>query len=421
MFLSFARVVARHGAASLAAVALLLGGTTAQAIVIQDPGNITWSSQFSAPYVDVTLWPTPRFDQMGQASGTKYYSLAFLVANGWDLNDPSPYWGGFPANPVVGTADDAGAFSYKLIESINNTRAQGGDVIVSFGGANGTPLAVRVADVNTLATQYQHVIDTYKLKRIDFDVEGDWTNWAYQDSIDRRAAAIKILQDNNPDLEAWYTLPVLPTGLTADGLNVLESSLNAGMRLDGVNIMAMDYGDNAAPNPDGKMGDYAIQAATSLHTQLDTLLTAHGMSLTDEEIWQMIGVTPMIGVNDVQTEVFDLQEAAELLAFAEEKDLPWLSFWSATRDHPPTAGQEGRAEATHSGIPQADYAFSILYSQYGAGSGGGGGGSGGGGGGGGGGGSGGGANGVPEPASAVLLGMGALLMAMISRRRRLHG
>ena len=34
------------------------------------------------------------------------------------------------------------------------------------------------------------------------------------------------------------------------------------------NIMAMDYGDSAAPNPQGKMGDYAIAAANRLFTQL---------------------------------------------------------------------------------------------------------------------------------------------------------
>lgn len=44
-----------------------------------------------------------------------------------------------------------------------------------------------------------------------------------------------------------FTLPVLPAGLTADGVKLLESCVKHGVRVDVLNIMTMDYGDSAAP------------------------------------------------------------------------------------------------------------------------------------------------------------------------------
>ena len=44
------------------------------------------------------------------------------------------------------------------------------------------------------------------------------------------------------DLQVWYTLPVLPTGLTGDGLYVLQSAQKYGVKVAGVNLMTMDFG-----------------------------------------------------------------------------------------------------------------------------------------------------------------------------------
>lgn len=55
-------------------------------------------------------------------------------------------------------------------------------------------------------------------------------------------------QDANPGLVVSFTLPVLPVGLTADGVNLLRDAKAKGVRLDVLNIMTMDYGDSAAPS-----------------------------------------------------------------------------------------------------------------------------------------------------------------------------
>ena len=97
--------------------------------------------------------------------------------------------------------------------------------------------------------------------------------------------------------------------------------------------MAMDYGESAAPSPSGKMGTYAIEAATSTHMQLMSLLASFGINDTDTQVWTMQGITPMIGINDDQNEIFTLADAQQVLTFAQQKSLGYLSFWSATRDH----------------------------------------------------------------------------------------
>ena len=56
-------------------------------------------------------------------------------------------------------------------------------------------------------------------------------------------------------------MPVLPTGLDASGLNVLQTAKNDGVRIDVVNVMAMDYGE--AVDNNGQMGQDAISAAVA--------------------------------------------------------------------------------------------------------------------------------------------------------------
>jgi hypothetical protein len=66
------------------------------------------------------------------------------------------------------------------------------------------------------------------------------------------------LQSARPNVKISLTLPVLPEGLTADGLNVVRSARDAGVNLDLVNVMAMDYQRSS-----GDDGDFAVQAAQS--------------------------------------------------------------------------------------------------------------------------------------------------------------
>ncbi len=234
---------------------------------------------------------------------------------------------------------------------------------MSFGGAAGQELALAITDVSALQRAYQSVIDDYGLTHIDFDIEGAAV--ADHASIDRRNQAIAALQQAaaaaGKPLDVSFTLPVLPTGLTADGLYVLQSALRYGVNIGNVNVMAMDYGDSAAPNPQGQMGQYAIQAATSLFDQLKGL---YGASKTDAQLWQLVGVTPMIGLNDVTSEKFDQTAAQQLEAFAQQKGIGRIAMWSLNRDQESPSGTLTYVDVTSSSIVQQPFEFSKIFEAF---------------------------------------------------------
>jgi hypothetical protein len=81
-----------------------------------------WPEKAFAPYVDVASWPTLDVSVVAKATGVKYYTLAFIVADQKDR----PAWAG-----IIPLTDN---FYANQIQSL---RALGGDVIISFGGATG--------------------------------------------------------------------------------------------------------------------------------------------------------------------------------------------------------------------------------------------------------------------------------------------
>src|SRR5205823_6461424 len=178
----------------------------------------------------------------------------------------------------------------------------GGDVTISFGGAAGQEAALTAMTAANLQAEYQSVIDRYHVHSLDFDIEGAAV--ADQRSLTLRDQALVGLKAANPGLNVSFTLPVLPTGLTADGLNVLASAKHDGLNVDLVNIMTMDYG--ASVDNGGQMGVDAINATIATEKQIASL----GLP-------SKIGITPMIGVNDVASEVFTLADAQALVNYAQ--------------------------------------------------------------------------------------------------------
>jgi hypothetical protein len=291
-----------------------------------------------APYVDTSLYPAFDLIAASKASGVKEYNLAFVTSGG----SCTPKWGG-----VTDLGSDA------VAAQIGDLRAAGGDVRVSFGGASGTELALACSSAGDLASAYQKVIDQFKLTKVDFDIEGG----ALPDTAanTKRAQAIATLQKNNPKLNVSFTLPVMPEGLTSDGVNFLKNAKANGVTTDLVNVMAMDYGASYS----GDMGTYAEQAATATQAQIKTAL-----GLSDAAAWKAVAVTPMIGVNDVSTEVFKVDDATQLVNFAKSKGLGGLSMWSATRDKQCAGGAKNSADPTCSSIEQGANAFQKAFAAF---------------------------------------------------------
>ncbi|WP_333739324.1 chitinase, partial [Streptomyces sp. IBSBF 2806] len=302
------------------------------------PGTGAPASAGFAPYVDTSLYPA--FDLLANmsATGVKDYNLAFVTDGG----GCTPKWGGVSDLANDGVAAQIGAL-----------RAKGGDVRVSFGGASGSELATTCSSADALAAAYGKVVDAYRLTKVDFDVEGGALPDAAANT--RRAQAIARLQRQHPGLNVSFTLPVMPEGLTQGGVSLLADAKANNVSVATVNIMAMDYG----PAYSGDMGAYAEQAATATQAQVKSVL-----GLSDSAAWNAVAVTPMIGVNDVSSEVFKVEDATQLVAFAKSKGLGWLSMWSATRDKQCAGGAKGAADATCSSILQAPSAFSKAFATF---------------------------------------------------------
>ena len=304
-------------------------------------------SKVFAPYVDMGLTADWQLLTIQQQSGIKVFTLGFVVGNG----GCAPTWGGVGAT----VANDTLPNGTTILSLVQGVRAAGGDVIISFGGASGTELALGCTTVSSLQAAYQAVLNKYSVNsstpvRLDFDIEGGATT--DQTSINRRNQALVGLKNANPGLVISYTLPVLPTGLVASGVNILNSVKTSGLNLNVVNIMAMDYG--SANDNGGQMGLSAQQAATNTHNQV----VAAGLTAS-------IGVTPMIGINDVNTEIFQLADATSLLNFANANSyITRLSYWSVARDNGSCANQ-GFASPSCSGISQSNWAFANILKPFG--------------------------------------------------------
>jgi hypothetical protein len=240
-----------------------------------------------------------------------------------------------------------------VASQIGALRAKGGDVRVSFGGASGSELATTCSSADALAAAYGKAVDAYNLTKVDFDVEGGALPNTTANA--NRAKAIAKLQQQHPNLDVSFTLPVMPEGLTQDGVNLLSNAKSNGVKISAVNIMAMDYG----PSYNGDMGTYAEQAATATQAQVKSVL-----GLSDSAAWKSVAITPMIGVNDVAAETFKVDDATQLVAFAKSKGLGWLSMWSATRDKQCPGGAKNSADATCSSIVQDAGAFSKAFGAY---------------------------------------------------------
>ena len=304
-------------------------------------------SKVFAPYVDMGLTADWQLLTIQQQSGIKVFTLGFVVGNG----GCTPTWGGVGAT----VANDTLPNGTTILSLVQGVRAAGGDVIISFGGASGTELALGCTTVSSLQAAYQAVLNKYSVNsstpvRLDFDIEGGATT--DQTSINRRNQALVALKNANPGLVISYTLPVLPTGLVASGVNILNSVKSSGLNLNVVNIMAMDYG--SANDNGGQMGLSAQQAATNTHNQV----VAAGLTAS-------IGVTPMIGINDVNTEIFQLADATSLLNFANANSyITRLSYWSVARDNGGCPNQ-GFASPSCSGISQSNWAFANILKPFG--------------------------------------------------------
>jgi chitinase len=184
-------------------------------------------------------------------------------------------------------------------------------------------------------------------------------------AIDRRNQAIHLVQEwaarQHRTVEIVYTLPTAPTGLEDNAINVLASAARNHARVDIVNIMTFDYYDDQAHD----MAADTKTAATSLVGTLQQLYPHRSTA----QLWRMVGITEMLGIDDYGSggepgplEIFTLADARTITRWAADRRIGELSFWALGRDNGGCPGTPGSDDC--SGVVQSLYQYTKIISRY---------------------------------------------------------
>ena len=272
------------------------------------PAASGFPAQVCAPYLQ--CWNSLSVTNLANTTGNKFWTMAFIVSD--EKPNGVPCWFGKPSpTPMSGDTRWAPDF--------NNLRAMGGDVIISFGGMDGKELALVHSTASSLQAAYQLVITKYSCKWMDFDIE--WGAIFDTAATTRRNKAIKNLQDANPGLKVSFTLGSLnpDSGMTNESLNLLKNAKANGVKVEIVNIMAMNYDPVKFC---GDMGKYGIAVTNKTRSQVQSI-----------SLDARIGITPEVGVNTYRCEVFTLAHAQQMYNLAVSNSwVGLLSYWSIDND-----------------------------------------------------------------------------------------
>jgi chitinase len=226
------------------------------------------------------------------------------------------------ATGECGSENWAGIQPAALVSAnVQNFVSMGKFYVISTGGASGVFTCGSNSGFMTFINRYQSA----NLLGIDFDIEGGQS----QDVITNLVQRVITAQKTFPNLRFSFTLATLggnsPQSLSSLGQMVMNTIKSLGLTKYTINLMAMDYGSTTASNckiVNGvcEMGQSAIAAAENLHSFYGTP-------------YNQIELTPMIGGNDTQADVFTVADVPTLSAYAAQKGLAGIHFWSFDRDH----------------------------------------------------------------------------------------
>jgi chitinase len=327
------------GVTGAAAVALLASGVAAalasaaqaapaaQAAASAAALSANWYE--SAPYYSTLDSSGPDLGSVMSATGQKAFDMAFILANGGSC---SPSWDG--TDPVSSDT--------QVSSVINEVRSDGGDVIVSAGGYNGTKLGQVCSSAAATAAAYQQVVTAYGLHAFDFDLEEpeieNSTAIAYE------LGAAQILQSEDPGLFISITMPSTTTGANYFGQLLLNEAKSLGFTPNDYTIMPFDGGFSG--------GSSQVAALQDFHAQL---VSTFGWS--SAQAYAHEGFSGMNGRTD-SAEYFYQSDFQTVLNFAESNGLGRFSFWSVNRDrecNPPS--NNGSLSSECSSVTQNPWDF----------------------------------------------------------------
>jgi chitinase len=287
---------------------LLAGGLTVGALAAasgtahaQTALSINWYE--SAPYYLTLDSDAPDLGQVMSATGQKAFDMAFILA---DNGACTPAWDG--TDPVSSDTQVASV--------INEVRGDGGDVIVSAGGYNGTKLGQVCGSAAATAAAYQQVITKYGLHAFDFDLEEPEIE--NTTAISYELGAAQILQQEDPGLFISITMPSIATGANYFGGLLLDEAKSLGFTPNDYSIMPFDGGFNG--------GSSQVTALQGFNSQL---MSTFGW--TSAQAYAHEGFSGMNGRTDTG-EYFYQSDFQTVLSFAQSVGMSRFTFWSVNRD-----------------------------------------------------------------------------------------
>ena len=304
-------------------------------LTVSTPGNDPpppGGSPRSWPYIDITM-ATPTLADAARATGQKFFTLAFVLGSSAGC---VPSWGG--------TIDLNDA---RITKEINDLRALGGDVAVSFGGAAGPYLQQTCPSQAAQVGAIEKVMDTFNVRHIDFDIEASVP-------FDPMNKAIAQVQWERSGTVVSYTLMVQGDdfGLTPSlGVDLLKNAKANGVNVGIVNPMTMDFGSSR------EWGDAVIAAAQATLGQMAQIWPEFSSST----LHRMLGVTPMIRRNDTGP-IFSIADGQKLITWANGNHIGLVAFWSVGRDNGGCPG--GGVSPTCSSIAQSQYQFTKIFGGF---------------------------------------------------------
>jgi chitinase len=316
---------------------LLAGGLTAATLAVTSTAQasnsalpVNWYE--SAPYYSTLDSDAPDLGQVMSATWQKAFDMAFILA---DNGTCAPSWDG--TDPVSSDTQVASV--------INEVRSDGGDVIVSAGGYNGTKLGEVCSSAAATAAAYQQAITAYGLHAFDFDLEEPEIE--NSTAISYELGAAQILQAEDPGLFISITMPTTTTGANYFGQQLLDEAKSLGFTPNDYTIMPFDGGFSGGSSQVTALQDFNAQ-----------LMSTFGWS--SAQAYAHEGFSGMNGRTD-SAEYFYQSDFQTVLNFAESSGMTRFTFWSVNRDRecsPPD--NNGNLSSECSSVPQNPWDFTAF-------------------------------------------------------------
>ena len=277
---------------------------------------------------------------------------------GGSLNDAKQSVGMNSAMLSFATTNGSCALVPDLTNKLADARnyvAAGGRLVISFGGTNGVYAEIACKNDDQLFNLMEKLMSDANTRRFDFDIEGHQLKDT--EGTARRARVLARLQAKYPDLYISFSLPGWLLGFDPNSMNLLNTTVAAGVRIDMVNVMTQSFGVDSLRTmvPSSTVGEASLMTFRAAANQMTSIFR----NKTQGQLYAMMGITPMIGKND-DGSTFTLNDAQTVADFAKQNGVGLISYWSFQRDRAQSDNGSTNLNS-FSGVAQSDFQFYNIF------------------------------------------------------------